>query len=191
MSKPILVPLDGSTLDERALDYARLIAGSAGAPLHLVRAVGAAAPAHYSRAETLSLAVAQQNDGCLDAQASLARTATRVRRLGHVVHTHVRFGRPLDVILATSHEHEVGLIVLATRGRRGLARWWEGSVADEVVRWADRPVLLVRESDNRLWSTDQPPRLLVAVDGSSFAEAVLEPASEMADVLNGNLARRG
>jgi nucleotide-binding universal stress UspA family protein len=98
------------------------------------------------------------------------------------VHTFVRFGRPSDVIVETSREQRVGLIVLATSGRRGLTRWWEGSVADEVVRWADVPVLLVRASDTA-WSMNRSPRLMVALDGSSFAEAVLEPAVELANAL--------
>jgi nucleotide-binding universal stress UspA family protein len=187
MLKPILVPLDGSTLDERALNYASLLARETGSALHLVRAVPLPAAAHYSGAESLWLAVAQQREDRLDATAALARVASRMRRLGHDVRTSIRFGRPSDVILETSRDQDAALVVLATRGRRGLARWWEGSVADEVVRWADAPILLVREWDKPSWSTSRPMRLMVGLDGSTFAEAVLEPTVELANALSADV----
>jgi nucleotide-binding universal stress UspA family protein len=187
MCKPMLVPLDGSPLDELALSHAAPLAQMAGTPLHLVRAVPALSPTVLSGAEALSLALAQQAASRADAQAALARTATRLRQQGLVVHTHVRFGRPADVILETSREHGIGLLVLATRGRGGIERAWEGSVADEVVRWAEVPVLLVRAGDARTWPRRRPPRLLVALDGSAFAEAVLGSAAELAGVLGAEL----
>jgi nucleotide-binding universal stress UspA family protein len=42
---------------------------------------------------------------------------------------------------------EVDLIVMATHGRMGLARWVSGSVADKVVRYSRCPVMLVRQSE--------------------------------------------
>jgi nucleotide-binding universal stress UspA family protein len=44
-------------------------------------------------------------------------------------------------------DQNVDLIVMATHGRGGLARWAAGSVADEVVRHGHCPVLLVRQSE--------------------------------------------
>jgi nucleotide-binding universal stress UspA family protein len=187
MSRPILVPLDGSPLDERALSYAAPLARIAGAPLHLVRAVPAVRPTLYSGAEALGLALAQQHAHRLDVQAALARTAARLRRQELVIHTHVRFGPPADVIVEASRDHGVGLLVLATRGRRGMQRWWEGSVADEAVRWAEVPVVVVRAGDTPTWPQRRPPRLLVALDGSTFAEAVLGPAGELAVLLGADV----
>jgi nucleotide-binding universal stress UspA family protein len=187
MSRPILVPLDGSSLDERALSYAAPLARTTGAPLHLVRAVPAASATVYSGAEALSLALAQQRANRLDALEALARAAARLRRQDLVVHPHVRFGPAAEVILETSRNNGVGLLVLATRGRGGIERWLEGSVADEVVRWADVPVVVVRAGDTPTWPQRRPSRLLVALDGSAFAEAVLGPAGELAVLLGADV----
>lgn len=46
-------------------------------------------------------------------------------------------------ILQHAEEHEADLVVIATHGRRGLARALLGSTAEKVVRHADRPVLVL------------------------------------------------
>jgi hypothetical protein len=60
---------------------------------------------------------------------------------------------PIEAIVAAALTEDIDLIVMATHGRRGLARWLLGSVADEVVRLAPCPVLLVRQNKNY-----DPPR---------------------------------
>jgi nucleotide-binding universal stress UspA family protein len=187
MSTPMLVPLDGSRLDERALGYAVSLAETTGAPLHLVRALPVVPPILLSGAEALSLALAQQAASRLDAQGALRRTAARLRRRGLVVDTHVRFGPPADVIVETGRENGAGLLVLATRGHDGSGRSWAGSVADEVVHRAEVPVVLARAGHARAWPRHRQPRLLVALDGSAFAEAVLGPVGELAHLLGAGL----
>ncbi|MGH9464958.1 MAG: universal stress protein, partial [Thermoanaerobaculia bacterium] len=49
------------------------------------------------------------------------------------------------VILEYAAEMEAELIVLGTHGRRGAQRLLLGSVAEEVVRYANCPVLTVRQ----------------------------------------------
>lgn len=46
-------------------------------------------------------------------------------------------------ILEHAEEHDADLLVIATHGRRGLARALLGSTAEKVVRHADRPVLVL------------------------------------------------
>jgi nucleotide-binding universal stress UspA family protein len=53
-------------------------------------------------------------------------------------------GRAADLIVAQANEWGAELIVMGTHGRRGLARVAMGSDAEEVVRSASVPVLLVR-----------------------------------------------
>jgi nucleotide-binding universal stress UspA family protein len=50
-------------------------------------------------------------------------------------------GEVWDTIEAIIAEHKIDLIVLGTRGRRGLKKLILGSVAEEIVRLATRPVL--------------------------------------------------
>src|SRR5205823_6029813 len=68
-------------------------------------------------------------------------------------------------------------------------RWWFGSVAEAVVAHSRLPVLLDRAwqpSQRELLLADQP-RLLVPLDGSMFAESVLEVAAGLADDLGAEL----
>jgi nucleotide-binding universal stress UspA family protein len=58
----------------------------------------------------------------------------------------VRFGNPFDEITRGAKEFGASLIVLATHGHTGLKRAYFGSVAERVVRHAQCPVLVVRES---------------------------------------------
>ena len=56
-------------------------------------------------------------------------------------------GLPAQTLLDYAREHDVDLVVMGTAGRRGFARLFLGSVAEELVRQADRPVLTVPCTD--------------------------------------------
>lgn len=60
----------------------------------------------------------------------------------------VRFGlrTTADEILEATREEEANLIVLGTEGRSGVAKFFLGSVAEAVLRSADRDVLAVPQS---------------------------------------------
>jgi nucleotide-binding universal stress UspA family protein len=67
-------------------------------------------------------------------------------------------GRAADLIVAQANEWGAELIVMGTHGRRGLARVAMGSDAEEVVRSASVPVLLVRgEPQSRKGAVKPPP----------------------------------
>ena len=51
---------------------------------------------------------------------------------------------PVTAILRTQDELRCDLIVLGTHGTTGVRRWFNGSVAEEVVRRAPCPVLVVK-----------------------------------------------
>jgi nucleotide-binding universal stress UspA family protein len=56
----------------------------------------------------------------------------------------VLFGRPFQRIIETAIKEEIGLIVMGTHGRTGLAHFALGSIAERVVRLAPCPVLTVK-----------------------------------------------
>jgi nucleotide-binding universal stress UspA family protein len=60
------------------------------------------------------------------------------------VELRVLVGHPFERILETAVQEKVGLIVLGTHGRTGLAHLIMGSVAERVVRVAPCPVLTVQ-----------------------------------------------
>lgn len=109
----------------------------------------------------------------MDVEAAPAATAARVEQ--HEV-THPS---AVDGILNYAAEHDVDLIVMGTHGRKGMERAVIGSVAENVVRRADCPVLTLVEN-----AADAPAaqinRLLVAVDFSEAGEAIVETAREIA-----------
>jgi len=63
---------------------------------------------------------------------------------GLTAHTKVVAGAPRDEILRLAGESSCDLMVMATQGRRGFERWVMGSTAENTVRYAPCPVLVVR-----------------------------------------------
>ncbi len=61
--------------------------------------------------------------------------------------TMVREGTPHREIAEAARELPADLIIIATKGRRGLARALLGSTTEKVVRFAPCPVLVVREKE--------------------------------------------
>jgi nucleotide-binding universal stress UspA family protein len=83
-----------------------------------------------------------------------------------------------DALAAEAAEGNADLIVMTTHGRGGLARFWLGSVASALVAVSPVPLLLLRPDGS---SRAMPPgalfrRVLVPLDGSRDAEAILEHA---------------
>ena len=63
--------------------------------------------------------------------------------LGLPVQTEILPGPAVDEICAAAGDPAVDLIVTSTHGRTGLKHALIGSVAEHVVRYAERPVLVV------------------------------------------------
>ncbi len=53
-------------------------------------------------------------------------------------------GDPVDQILSAADSYD--LLLVGTHGRRGLAQFWLGSVAEKVIRRATGPVLVLRSN---------------------------------------------
>jgi nucleotide-binding universal stress UspA family protein len=94
-------------------------------------------------------------------------------------------GRPETEILDYADSKDIGLIVMATHGRSGAKRWFLGSVANKVVRAAERPVVLVRCSAalDELRERGALRLALVPCDGSQESEAVIPYTAELASRL--------
>jgi nucleotide-binding universal stress UspA family protein len=76
----------------------------------------------------------------------LASVATGLRARGVRATTQVRFGNAVGEILAGAREAEADLIAMTTHGRGGLGRLLFGSVAEAVLRQAEIPVFLMRQT---------------------------------------------
>jgi nucleotide-binding universal stress UspA family protein len=84
----------------------------------------------------------------------------------------VRRGSPVDGILRAALEKNVDLIAMTTHARHGLGRWVLGSVAAEVVKKSQLPVLLNRADTPAPGRTIR--RILVPVDGTRTPSELLE-----------------
>jgi nucleotide-binding universal stress UspA family protein len=167
MFTKIFVPLDGSALADRAVPYARTIA----------RAVGAQLTLFYARPKLL-----MTGEQPFDVDAA----AGKLRAEGMDVETAVfpLYHEPIgEVILETAREKGADLVVMSTHGRGGLGRWLYGSAADQVLRKAELPIVLVPAACERTWESDGSFRMLVPLDGSPLAEEVLKPARELAGAM--------
>jgi nucleotide-binding universal stress UspA family protein len=174
----ILVPLDGSPLAEQAIPYAQAIAERARCKLKLVLIheplmLMEPGPA-YTKVE-----LAMQK---VDREYLNSVTARLRERLGRFVSSAVLQGMPVAQTLAT-YIRELGadLVVMTTHGRGGLRRAWLGSVADQLIRSSEIPILVVRPAEGGAARREvEIKEVLVALDGSPLAEAALEPATALA-----------
>jgi nucleotide-binding universal stress UspA family protein len=77
---------------------------------------------------------------------------------------------------------------MTTHGRGGLERAWLGSVADELIRTADVPVLVVRPREDDAFPAFDMREILVPLDGSALAETALGPASVLAKLFDAEVS---
>lgn len=149
MYKKILVPLDGSELAEQVLPHVSQLAGCTGAEVALLRVPGE--PVYDYLVPDPEIAVEMRHDIETAAQVYLDEVAAEFRAMNLAVSTLVVWGAPIqDTIIEVARQIQADLIAMSTHGRSGFARLVIGSVADDVVRHAPVPVLLVRPNVPRV-----------------------------------------
>jgi nucleotide-binding universal stress UspA family protein len=180
MLRTILLPLDGSPLAERALTYAARLARRSEASITLVEAVQADVGPDLN-----------PNDAQVQltgrAKEYLATIAGHLRADGIKAETHVCSDAPVHAILDVAARYQADLIVMSTHGRGGLGRMLYGSVADQILRRATIPVLLVPSIVEHAWPADGPLSLLVPLDGSELAAEALQPAELLTESFGSRL----
>lgn len=169
----ILCPTDLSEASVQSVPMATYFARLHGADLHLVHVhlLHAMSPAE----EDLPF------PGEEEARAALEASAGGIQ-WNQVVHRIERGINAAPTIVDYAAENDVDLIVMGSHGRRGFRRLILGSVTAEVVRYAKRPVLVVRHEAG----TDPPhevDRIIVPVDFSPATGEALALAAELAATL--------
>ena len=165
MFNHILVPLDGSSFGEAALRPAFALADRAGADLTLLNVQD------LWRASTLPTYEAREG--------YLAKLRRDPRGSAAKVRVVLRSGHPVAQIVEECEAAGTDLIVMSTHGRGGVSRLWLGSVADQCIREAKVPILLVRpQPAERRTGEDPfvPERIVVPLDGRMDAERALDEA---------------
>ena len=179
MTRPIVVPLDGSALAIAALPRAGMIATFLKEPIHLVRVhVPVLA---YSAAESPVAFPDPAWDTSVReaAQKWLIETAAKAAAdLKVKVTWELRVGSPSEEVVAAATERNAHTIVCTTHGHGGWAAQWLGSVADAIIRHSPCPVLAM--SEDALAGPAGIAHILVPLDGSQTAAAIVPHVRELA-----------
>jgi len=147
--KRILVPLDGSSLAERALPLATTMARKFDSQIFLLRVLDISAmtvPTWHLESPP-NWVVESRKHAHEEVENYLKARQNELREQGFEVHSVLRGTSPAEDILEIATAKDIDLIVMSTHGRGGLARWALGSVADKVMRHSHCPVLLVRQTE--------------------------------------------
>lgn len=184
MYRSLLVPLDGSMFGEHALPLALSIARRAHASLQVVHVHVPPAPMYVE-----GMAVLEDTSDGEARERERAYLDEVIKRLAAVSTAPASAALLEGPIADALHEHAVAtgvdLVVLTTHGRGPLARFWLGSVADELVRRLPMPLLLVRPQEEAPDPAKEQvlQHVLIPLDGTALAEQILEPAVALGTVM--------
>ncbi|MBI3967758.1 MAG: universal stress protein [Chloroflexi bacterium] len=147
----LFVALDGSELAERVLPHVAALAQQFGSTVTLVRASRPPSTIVTAAAGDPLLGVVDPTPIVQDERhEALEYLVARAKQLGSrglQIGYEQPEGPAGEVIVQRARELGADLIAMTTHGRGGLGRVIFGSVADEVLRHAPCPILLVRVSD--------------------------------------------
>jgi len=145
MFNKILVPLDGSELAECVFPYVEDIARKRDSRVEAVFVVE-----HYEMPFHGGVAFNEENLRAIERSAKksaeqyMSTVKQRLLSKGIEVNTVVLEGKIADSLVDYASNNGFDLIVMATHGRSGLARWVVGSVADKILHCSTVPMLLIR-----------------------------------------------
>ncbi len=192
MFQRILVPLDGTPQAEQALTVATRLARATDGTIILLQVVGI--PAEYSTypygAQTPMLAEDVLEAEQSGAETYMAEVRQSAQLAGMKTETRVVIGTAAATIQDIASEDHCDIIVMCSHGDTGFKRWVLGGIAQKVSRHSPVPVLVLHEDGSAPDSVFPDPlrplrsiMALVALDGSTFAEAAIEPAANLAAAL--------
>jgi nucleotide-binding universal stress UspA family protein len=181
MFKRILVPLDGSTLAERAIPVAARLAHAAGGTVILLQVV--AVPVETGKVPIIiydQQAIDKHLDAALD---YLARVAQSSMLADCAVEVQSLSGATAPSIISALPSLQADVIVMCSHGYTSLKRWMLGSVTQKVARHSPIPVMILREEKSSFFeqkpAAEHPMVALVSLDGSSLSETAIAPAAEI------------
>lgn len=180
----VLLATDFSEAARAALNYAAAFARSNGGELHLLNVVPPEAFA-YLPPEQIPATRAKL----------IAESERHMRELTPVVQmkcrdfeTHVRCGDIENELRKIISRRDIDLVVVATAALHGVKRFFLGSVAEEIFRAADVPVLIIGPNVPR--HILQPPdyrKILLCTELSPETKKPVEYAIELAKRHNGRV----
>lgn len=171
---PVVCALDLHAESEQALVTAVELAARADGPLHLVTVRPPSGPDEYRAPSDPEASVRAVVEVYVDRALGAGACAEIAPQIAVA-----RGGDPAADVLRYAAEVDAGAVVLGTHGRSGLQRFRLGSVAEDVVRRAPCPVLVVPNAGAGRGPGPEAP-VLVPVDFSDFSARALGAGRELA-----------
>jgi len=149
MYQRILVPIDGSATADNGLAQAIAVARLTGGSIRLVHVLDELVfPVGFETGATYTNTVLPRlRQRCEHILAAGRQRATDAGVPVDAVGVECFARRTADVIVEQAAAWPADLIVIGTHGRRGVNRLMLGSDAEQVLRMAPAPVLLIRSDD--------------------------------------------
>lgn len=182
MTQEIMVALDGSDKEKRALPVALALGDIADATLHLVRVISPISERLTNQAALIGLDP-RERPARREAEGEIAAVAQRLAAQSRrAVSWEILDGSDVPSVLSTvAQERDARVVVMGTRGASATSRAIRGSVADRVMRECPKPVVLVPPGAADLQGKQiEIKRLLVPLDGSPLAEQSIDFLLDMA-----------
>jgi len=146
--KSILVPTDFSEQFMISLNYAKELAVTNGAQLHIIHVIEHSVyPADLGITQASFIDLEMQMNKKSMEQLEFIKNDLEKEKINAILH--VCAGRASEKIIDYANEHHIDLICIATHGRSGLEHFLFGSTTEKVLRKAPCPVLAVRIPTNR------------------------------------------
>jgi nucleotide-binding universal stress UspA family protein len=177
--KKILYPTDFSSCSKQAYAHALFIAEQYGAELHMLHVITIYSENAYDPGYDfpdleeynihLEKHALEKSDQLIKEHTFSKTKILKIQERGY---------SPSAVILKYAQDKNIDLIVMGTHGRRGLGYLFLGSVAEEVTRFARRPVYTIREQKPAI-PVEKVNRILVPIDLSKFSKQAVHYANEL------------
>ncbi len=163
----VLVTLDGSDFAEQALPAAESICIAFNARLTLV-SVLSKQPRFWPFGRSKEPGSRRR-----ETEAYLKAVAKRMQAKEIDTAYSVLRGPVVKSVNQLMQEQSIDMSIICTHGRSGIQRWVLGSVATDLIQSVTEPVLIIHPAPEGPPPVPDFGKLLVALDGSEFAERVL------------------
>jgi nucleotide-binding universal stress UspA family protein len=183
MSRSVVCGVDWSDESISAVNVAARLSRRLDATLVLAHAIEESAMFPYG-------GVNERERSRYRAQTETTRLLQRLQtRFSSVdVDGRVLFGPPADELAELAAEEQADLIVVGSRGRRGVKAALFGSVSSALIRAADRPVLIVRSgTDGAVEAIGDRSPIVCGVDDSPQSRSAARVAAALARRLGAEL----
>ncbi len=141
MFSKILVATDGSQYSDKAIEVAVGLAKAFNSSLYIIHVVEEDKVA--MAASTMPIMVNVIEDMVKIGNEILSKAKAKATEAGINAEVILARGNAADKILENADKLNVDLIIVGSRGLKGLARFLLGSVSEKVVRHSSKPVLVV------------------------------------------------